>query len=154
MLAQTTPAPALPAAGAATSVDVLIWVGALIVAVLLLGIVILLLRKRLFGKDVDEASDMLNELRRMHKSGEMSTQEYDAARKALTARFASRSTTSTAAAESAKPRPAPSRAAPPAQPGEIRAKPGFDLTGAPLPKPPRPPAPPAGPYDRKPPTNH
>lgn len=124
-----------------TSVDVLLWVGALIVAVLILGIVILIIRKRLFTRDSDAAAGLLNDLRRMHKTGELTTEEYDAARKALTSRVASRMP-----APATPPRPARANPAPPA---ELRAKPGFDLTGAPLPAPP----PPPGPYDRKPPTN-
>lgn len=136
----------LPNTGAASSVDVIIWVGALILAVLLLGIVILLLRKRLFARDADDASGMLSELRRMHKSGELSTQEYDAARKALTVRVAGR----TSAPQPAKPerqQPDPHR---PGPDGELRAKPGFDLTGAPLPTPS--PNDRGGQYDRKPPS--
>jgi hypothetical protein len=125
-----------PGGGPSTSVDVLIWVGALIVAVLLLGIVILLLRKRLFVKDGEDATGMLDQLRAMHKRGEMSTEEYDAARKALTARVAARLPDA---------KPVQRRAAPPPA-DQLRAKPGFDLTGAPLPRA----APEPGPYDRKP----
>jgi len=135
----------LPNTGAASSVDVIIWVGALILAVLVLGIVILLLRKSLFARDADDASGMLSELRRMHKSGELSTQEYDAARKALTVRVAGRTSPANPSETQTKrtepPRPAPG--------GELRAKPGFDLTGAPLPSPA--PKDRGGQYDRKPP---
>lgn len=136
----------LPSTGAASSVDVLIWVGALILAVLLLGIVILLLRKRLFAREADDASGMLSELRRLHKSGELSTQEYDAARKALTVRVAGRAS----APQPGKPERTHSDTPRPAPDGELRAKPGFDLTGAPLPTPA--PKDRGSPYDRKPPS--
>jgi hypothetical protein len=143
--AQVSPVPG-PAGGASTSIDVLIWVGALIVALLLLGTFILLVRKRLFTKDSDEASSMLNELRRMHKAGEMTTAEYDAARKSLTTRLAAKM-------PETAPIRAPRRSSKPAAPiqrdGELHAAPGFDLTGAPLPSPPAKP----GAYDRKPPNN-
>lgn len=128
-----------------TSVDVLMWVGALIIAVLFLGIVILLLRKRLFNREADTATNLLNDLRRMHKSGELSTEEYDAARKALTTRVAATLPTPTAAKPPRQARTEPA-AGQPEPPAELRAKPGFDLTGAPLPTPP-------GPYDRKPPAS-
>ncbi len=153
MIAQVTPK---PNSGASTSVDVLVWVGALIVAVLILGIAILLIRKRLLAKDAEQVSSMLGELRRMHKSGELTTAEYDAARKALTINVANR-IVPPKSAKTAPEKPAPSRRT---APGEVRARPGFDLTGAPLPAPPSRPSPPptpppAGkqsPYDRKPPS--
>lgn len=139
--------------GSVISVQVLIWVGALIVAVLILGIIILLIRRKLFTKDTDTAAGMLADLRRMHKAGELTTAEYDAARKALTARFAANVPDRPAPDRPSRDRPHaehPQRpAAAPSDPGELRAKPGFDLTGAPLPMPPRSP----GPYDRKPPTS-
>ena len=141
MIAQQPVPP--PPPGAATSIDVLILVGAMIVAVMVLGIVILLIRRKLLVKDSDAASDWLVELRRLHKAGEMSTQEYDAARKALTTRIAN-----------GLPAPKPSKPAPPHPPARalpdarLVAKPGFDLTGAPLP--PRQ-SRRENPYDRKPP---
>jgi len=128
MLAQVAP---IPNTGASTSVDVLVWVGALIVAVLILGIAILLIRKRLFEKDTEEVSSMLGELRRMHKSGELTTEEYDAARKALTINVANR-IVPPKASNPAPEKPATHQKPAPARreaPGEVRAKPGFDLTG-------------------------
>jgi hypothetical protein len=142
MLAQST------TGSSAVSIDVLIWVGALIVAVLILGIVILLVRKKLFTKDADSPTGLLNDLRRMHKSGELTTEEYDAARKALTTRIAAKMPAGKPVQSAPR---ASSAARPPRQSapdGELRAKPGFDLTGAPLPSPP----PQPGRYDRKPPS--
>lgn len=136
-----------PGPAASTSTDVLIWVGVLIVAVLALGVVILVVRKRVFAKEQHRADNWIGDLRQMHKRGELSTEEYEAARRALTARFTG------APAPAPTPRPARTPVAP-ADATERRAPPGFDLTGAPLPRPapPTPPAPPVpGPYDRKPP---
>ena len=133
------PAGPIPS-GNTTSVEVLMWVGALIVAVLILGIIILLIRRKLFTRDESSATGVLDELRRMHNTGQMTTAEYEAARKSFTARIAAKMPDS--------PAPRRAAAAPARQPetGELRARPGFDLTGAPLPQPPAKP----GPYDRKP----
>ncbi|MBX3404684.1 MAG: SHOCT domain-containing protein [Phycisphaeraceae bacterium] len=151
-----------PGAATSTSTDVVIWVGVLIVAVLLLGALILLVRKRMLAKDKHGADNWIGDLRQMHKRGELSTEEYESARRALTAKFAANT-----GSNAATPTPRPTRPpAPRAATSELRAKPGFDLTGAPLPTnpavppaapgspphphPPQPPTPP-GPYDRKPP---
>jgi hypothetical protein len=143
-----------PGSAASTSTDVLIWVGVLIVAVLALGVVILVVRKRVFAKEQHRADNWIGDLRQMHKRGELSTEEYEAARRALTAKFTG------APAPAPTPRP-PRTPAAQADATERRAPPGFDLTGAPLPRPApptratppqTPPSPPApGPYDRKPP---
>lgn len=142
----------LPPSGLAgsTSTDVLIWVCILIVAVLFLGALILVVRKRMLAKDSAAADNWIGDLRQMHKRGELSTEEYEAARRALTARFAGGAGAPAAAPSQRSARPH----APRDEAGELRAKPGFDLTGAPLPprQPPPPSTPrPGGPYDRKPP---
>lgn len=145
-----------------TTTDVLIWVGVLIVAVLVLGIVIVAIRRRVLTRDNAASDGFIEQLRRMHKSGELSTEEYEAARKSLTAKLAAGMDVNRSPASSARPLPGPRNpAAAPVRRAadrteELRARPGFDLTGAPLPKPPppppsAPPAPPASPYDRKPP---
>lgn len=146
-----------------TTTDVLIWVGVLIVAVLALGIVIVAIRRRVLARDHAATDGFIEQLRRMHKSGELSTEEYDAARRSLTAKLAAGMDTAKAPASSARPPGGPgstsaARLRPAAEPPqELRARPGFDLTGAPLPRPapppppPAPPTPPASPYDRKPP---
>jgi len=118
----------------------------MIVAVMVLGIVILLIRRKLLTRETDAAADWLAELRRLHKSGEMSTQEYDAARKALTTQIARRLPVT--AKPAAGPPPAPIIRALPVD--QLVARPGFDLTGRPLPtrKSER-----ENPYDRKPPAS-
>lgn len=146
-----------------TSIDVLIWVGVLIVAVLALGIVIVAVRRRVLARDHAANDGFIEQLRRMHRSGELSTEEYDAARRSLTAKLAAGMEAAKAPVSPARP-PGGARSAPAARslpstepPQELHARPGFDLTGAPLPRPapppspPAPPTPPASPYDRKPP---
>jgi len=84
------------------------------------------LEGRLLSRDAAsaDAEGLLQGLRRMRNEGTISQDEYDAARKKLAAR---------AAAPMSSARPAVT--APRPAPGEQRARPGFDLTGAPLPHP-------------------
>jgi hypothetical protein len=104
-------------------------IGVMILLVMGLGIVVYVLRGRLFGDaasgDADPGS-VLETLRAMRDRGEMPEEEYRAAQAALVAK----------AAAARPPRP-PTAARPtkPPSPGERRAPPGFDLTGAPLPRP-------------------
>lgn len=134
-------------------------IGAFIVAVVVLGIVILVVRRRLFVKDHEMAASrsLMDQLREMRDRGEMSDEEYERTRKALANKVA---------AEFKKPsgNPAgPERASPggrsvrmnrmgvPQSGVEAKvARPGYDLTGEPLPggkqpgssAPPTPPLPP------------
>ncbi len=125
----------LVAARARSVTPVLLWVSALILLVLALGLIILFMRRRLLSKDAGEAdAGLMDELRSLRDQGRISPEEYDAARKRMVAGFAGRKSPLPAA----KPAPAPAPS-----PGEVRARPGFDLTGAPLPpKPPPRAAPP------------
>jgi hypothetical protein len=119
----------LVAAARARSVTpVLIWVSALILVVLGLGLIILFMRRRLLVKDsADAAAGLMDELRALRDQGRLSPEEYDAARKRMVAGLAGKSA-------SPAPRSTPRPTSPP---GEVRVRPGFDLTGAPLP--PKPP---------------
>lgn len=103
------------------STMVLIWAGVLIVVVVVGGGLLIAYRRRLFAKDTPDQSGFLESLRAMRNRGEISSEEYDAMRKRMAARIAGVGT------PPAGPRPAP------AEPGLLIAKPGFDLTGAPLP---------------------
>jgi len=106
-------------------VEIWIWIGVLLVVTLVAGGVILAMRRRLLGaKDADELSgSMLDDLRSMRSRGEISEEEYDYTRKTIAARAAGR-----------EPPPRPdSLRSPPAPDGAIAARPGYDLTGAPLP---------------------
>lgn len=98
---------------------VLINLGVLIVVVVAMGFFILLVRKRMLGSDRDlGAGSLLGDLKQMRDAGDISQAEYDYLRKSIAAR---------AAGQEPPPRPA-ELAAP-----ELRATPGFDLTGEPLP---------------------
>lgn len=102
----------------------LIWIGAFIGIIAVAGLALLAYRKRMLSaQDAASSGSLLDQLRRMHKEGSMTQQEYDAARKAIVSRVAARG-------PGAPPKPAP------AKPDALTAKPGFDLTGAPLPTPP------------------
>jgi hypothetical protein len=121
------------AARARSVTPMLLWVSALILVVIALGLIILFMRRRLLSKDSTDASaGLMDELRTLRDQGRISPEEYDAARRQMVAGFAGR--------KSAPPAPPASRPTPhPApQPGEVRARPGFDLTGAPLPPSPPP----------------
>lgn len=113
--------------------SVLIWVGVLIVTVIAAGGAVLAFRRRLFDKGGEDTGGILDSLREMRNQGQITTEEFDAARKRMAARIAGVA-------------PPPSVATRPQtrQLGVRTAKPGFDLTGAPLP-------PPGGPTPDKPP---
>jgi uncharacterized membrane protein len=124
--AQRTPVKAGPKAFPTT---LIIGLGAIIVIVLLAGLAVMAMRRRLLVKDSSAATQgrLMDDLRAMRDKGEITPQEYDAARATMAARLAG------------KPRPAPPPAAPRPTPHAseqtLRAKPGFDLTGARLPSP-------------------
>lgn len=101
-------------------------IGVMILVVMGLGVAIYVLRGRLFGDSGSTGTDagtVLETLRAMRDRGEMPEDEYRAAQAALVAK----------AAAVRKPA-APVRQTKPPPPGERRAQPGFDLTGAPLPR--------------------
>ncbi|RMH13350.1 MAG: hypothetical protein D6695_04265 [Planctomycetota bacterium] len=100
---------------------VLFQLGLLVVLVVLAGVIVLLLRKRLLGGH-EEASgiggSIFADLQRLRDDGEISTIEYDYLRKVIASRAAGR-----------EPPPRP----PELEAEELRARPGFDLSGEPLP---------------------
>jgi len=104
----------------------LLLLSGLIVTVVVMGLVVVFIRSRLLAKDgVQDPGGLLEGLRALRDRGEISVEEYDAARLGMAAKLAG------------KTRPAPSPVAKPgpgAIPGVKVAKPGFDLTGAPLPR--------------------
>ena len=100
----------------------LIWVGLALVGLIIAGLVIAWLRRRMLGSDAQQAqAGLFDQLRIMRDRGEMSIEEYEAAKAAMVGKLSGKPSV---------PRPKP-------VPAELVAKPGFDLTGAPLP--PRPP---------------
>ncbi|GJQ30404.1 MAG: hypothetical protein HBSAPP03_22880 [Phycisphaerae bacterium] len=82
----------------------LLWIGILIVAVVLLFVVLMLAKRKLLGPDKPSAADrgLLDDLRRMRDAGEITPEEYDAARKSMAAKIAGKPT----------PKPKPTHAGP------------------------------------------
>jgi hypothetical protein len=101
----------------------LLWVGVFLVVVVGAGLGVLAYRKVMLSSQAAEShSGILESLRKMRDRGQMTQAEYDATRKSI-------------AAKAAGGKAAPVVAKPPTA-GTVTARPGFDLTGAPLPKPP------------------
>lgn len=110
-----------------------IMLGVLIVVVVAMGIAMLVIRRRLLEKEGAAGQEgLMAGLREMRNRGEISPEEYDAARRTMAARAAGVAP----AQAGVKRQPEPGAAGPGG--GARVAKPGFDLTGAPLPKPPKP----------------
>jgi hypothetical protein len=103
-------------------------VGVLIVVVVAAALVLLKYRGRLLARDSDAAlhEGLFENLRRMRNQGRLTQEEYDAARRKMVAK---------AAGKAPPAPPATGAAIRPVAPGEVRARPGYDLTGAPLPPP-------------------
>jgi len=110
------------AVGAPQLGEVVVWSAALLGVVVIGGLVIFALRKRLRDAGV-EAGDALSldDLRRMAARGVISQEEFEAARAAIVARHGGAGAPSTTS---------------PLDPTRRRARPGVDLTGDPLPRPP------------------
>ncbi len=106
--------------------EVLFWVGLLVGVSLFGGILIVILRRRLMHRDdkPEDSGGFLNELRRLRNAGEISLEQYEASRDALLGRGPARARTVLKGEIH--------------EDGTILARPGFDLTGTPLPPPSRP----------------
>lgn len=108
------------AAGGAPVVSVVTWMLVLIVLVIAAGLVLLALRRRL----LDEADEVggsgldLKTLRAMRDRGELTEEEFERARERVLEAYGADATT-------------PATTSP--LDGSLRARPGFDLTGEPLP---------------------
>lgn len=112
--------------------EVLLWAGCLIVLAIGAGLVILALRRAMLSKDGGSAeAGLFESLRAMRDSGAISREEYDAAKRNMVAKAAGQMGAPTPAVES---KPKATIRTPDGGVGEVRAKPGFDLTGRPLPK--------------------
>lgn len=137
-----------------SSIRLITVVGSLIVAVILCGILLMYLRRRMrdHSSPLDSPGAMMEELRRLRKDGIMSESEYEASRRAAAAKLTTRPDAAGSQSPSAAPgvaasaRPItpspPNRTIPKPTPSNTpdrsprTARPGFDLTGEPLPKPP------------------
>ncbi len=102
--------------------QVLLWVAVLIGAVIAASVIVLILRRKLLSPDTaaEDTGSIMESLRAMRDRGEISQDEYDRTRQAMIARAAGKPLT--------RPTPAPTTT-----PEEHRARPGYDLTGEPLP---------------------
>jgi hypothetical protein len=113
-----------------------------------LGLMILLLvvatagilwfRARILARaqaESDHQASLLKNLRAMRDRGEITLEEYDSARRAMASRLAGRPVTAGGATSAPAAQVARRPAAPAGEGEELRARPGYDLTGRPLPKP-------------------
>ncbi len=100
-----------------------LWLFVLIVVTMLAGVVILLVRRRLFEDQKPDTGSgtLMEQLRGMRDRGEISEAEYDQTRKSIAARAAGRESPGGAAGSDWA-----------GQSGR-KARPGLDLTGEPLP---------------------
>ncbi|CAG0955012.1 hypothetical protein PHYC_00414 [Phycisphaerales bacterium] len=87
----------------------LLWLGIFIVAVVILGVAIMMVRRRVLGSDMSRETEQgfLDELRQMRDSGKMTKEEYDLARKSLTARLAGKGQPKVAKPSTRPPPPPP-----------------------------------------------
>ncbi len=120
---QGAPAGAVPP-GPSTGTDALIWSGVLILVVIVFGLVVMAMRRRLLdkGSAMDETGVLLRDLRAALERGDLTRGEYDSARRAATAHLTGHG-----------PGPRPAGDAPSGAGAARTAKPGFDLTGEALP---------------------
>lgn len=102
---------------------VLPWLVAMLVLALVGGVLALYIRHRMLRDDDGPGVGMLEDLRRMRDSGDLSEDEYEQARLVMFARATGREIDDLKADAIRKA-------------GGLVAEPGFDLTGRPLPKPP------------------
>jgi hypothetical protein len=103
--------------------EAVMWLAVMLVVVVVGALVVLALRRRLQGEDEGEREGLdLGVLRRMRAEGRLTEAEYEAARAAIVARHGVSEAGPTVS---------------PLDPRTVRARPGVDLTGAPLPKPQR-----------------
>ena len=102
---------------------ILLWVFVLIIIIVVGGLLVVELRRRLLGKQRDTGvAGLMEDIRSMRTRGELSQEEFDRIRKRMAARAAGKDPEEVAPAE-----PMP-------EPGVVRAKPGYDLTGERLPE--------------------
>jgi uncharacterized membrane protein len=90
--------------GGRDTTGVFLWVGILIALLLVGFIVMMFLRKRMFAAEtMDQSAGFMDSLREMRNSGQMSQEEFDAARKAMTARLAGVGPTRPASVKTQRP---------------------------------------------------
>lgn len=114
----------------------LIVIGLLIVMVLIFGLAVLQLRRKILAKDDSPSApaSILDELRSMRKRGEITEEEYQAARRKMIDKMSPRSAGGLSAGTDHGERPMNIAPPPPHRSANVRSRPGFDLTGDPLPE--------------------
>lgn len=121
--------------GRGSLTEFFLWLGLAIVAIVAAGLAIAWYRSRVLrGDGASVQAGLMDDLRAMRDRGELSVEEFDAAKRAIVARFSGGAPVAPAAG--APPGKVLKRAVSPPEAGGAVAKPGFDLTGAPLPRPP------------------
>ena len=81
-----------------------VWILVLIVAAIVAGVVLMLVRRRLLSPGPDAGGEgLMDSLRRARDAGEMTPEEYDAARRAIAARVAGRSAVKPAGDQNRRP---------------------------------------------------
>ncbi len=139
-------APALIVAqsGSTAAGDVVLWVGTLILAVIIGAAMAMFFRSRILSSKDDASTDkgVFDSLRRMHERGEISDEEFNAARdsviKRLRTKPSSENPDAPRSGESKVVEPTKARGEDPTPESDepervFRAKPGHDLFGRPLP---------------------
>lgn len=109
--------------------SVMLWLGVLLVAVLVGGFALLILRRQILDSGAEDGGFGfdLRALRAMRDRGEISEEEFETARAGIIGALSGDRSSTT-------PTPVRTPRAPwPVSPAERRAEPGFDLTGEPLP---------------------
>lgn len=69
---------------------VLLWLGVLIGLAIIGGVVMMLVRRRVLARDQESQEGLMESLRKMRDSGVMSRDEYDAARRSIATKLATR----------------------------------------------------------------
>jgi hypothetical protein len=116
----------IPASLAQMSMETqaVLWTLAVIGLTLVGAVVVMLLRRRIFTSGLDAPGTMLDDLRASRDRGEMTDEEYAAARQAIV-----RKVSGEVIADVSEHRPRPV-----VRDDGLVARPGYDLTGEPLPK--------------------
>lgn len=113
------------------TVRVLIWIGVLIVVALGGGAIAMIVRAKLLSSDDDaDGGTLLEHLQKMRDRGEISDEEFRATRRTMIERAEQRRAQKDDA-DAPPPLRTPTR---PLDDGSLRAPPGVDLTGRPLPR--------------------
>lgn len=132
-IAGVTVAQAARAGNARATQAALVWTGVLLVAVLVGAVVVFFVRRQMVGGDPSDGAmaggGLLDELRQMHRRGEIGDDEFERARAAMLARATGKPVAGAGAAGRTGGVGGPAGGG-----AETRvAPPGFDLTGSPLP---------------------